>query len=76
MPNKQVRDKFGADADQYLKRLLESGRLARPRRGLYVVSEVSEPSEPSDDQLSYGAETDTGLLSMSEPSETGEDETP
>ena len=42
--NKQVRDKFGADADQYLKRLCESGRLARPRRGLYVVSEVSEVS--------------------------------
>jgi hypothetical protein len=62
---KGVREKFGADADMYLKRLLESGRLARPERGLYMVSEVSEVS---DSQVSGPEESNTlpGL------SETGE----
>ena len=60
---KQVRDKFGADADNYLKRLLESGRLTRPKRGLYMVS---EPSEVSETQVSDGAETDSGLWEVSE----------
>ena len=68
--NKQVRDKFGADADQYLKRLCESGRLARPRRGLYVVSEVSEPSES---QVSGPENSDSGLW---EVSESGDGEEP
>jgi hypothetical protein len=44
------------------------GRLAKPKRGLYVVS---EPSELSEAQVSDGAETDTGLWSVSEVSETG-----
>ena len=39
---KQVRDKFGDDADQYLKRHADAGRLTKPKRGLYVVSEPSE----------------------------------
>jgi hypothetical protein len=60
---KQVTDKFGKDAGTYLSRLLASGRLAKPERGLYVVSEVSEPSES---QISTGAETDTGLWEVSE----------
>jgi hypothetical protein len=67
----QVREKFGADADMYLKRLLASGRLARPKRGLYVLA--SEPSEVSETQVSGGAETNTGLW---EVSETGQDEQP
>ena len=67
----QVTGKFGADAAQYLKRLTDSGRLHKPKRGLYVVS---EPSEPSEGQLSDDAETDTGLLDVSETSETGDEE--
>lgn len=61
--SKQVTDKFGPDAAQYLKRHTEKGRLVKPKRGLYVVSEPSEPSEP---QVSDGAETDTGLWEVSE----------
>lgn len=54
---KQVRDRFGGNSDQYLKRHTEAGRLARPKRGLYVVS---EPSEPSEQQVmgSDGSDTD------------------
>lgn len=60
---KEVRDKFGDDADTYLKRLTDSNRLARPKRGLYVVSETSETSES---QVSDDAESDTDLFEVSE----------
>jgi hypothetical protein len=63
----QVREKFGADADMYLKRLLASGRLARPKRGLYVVA--SEPSEVSETQVSGPEKSNTSLLEVSETSE-------
>jgi hypothetical protein len=63
---KQVTDKFGKDAGQYLARLLASERLSKPKRGVYVVSELSEVSES---QLSDGAENHTGLLPLSEVSE-------
>jgi len=63
---KQVTEKFGGDAAQYLKRHAEAGRLAKPKRGLYVVS---EPSGVSEDQVSDSAETDTPMLSVSEVSE-------
>ena len=59
----QVTSKFGKDAAQYLRRHVESGRLAKPKRGLYVVS---EPSEMSEGQVRVGEETDTGLLEVSE----------
>jgi hypothetical protein len=58
-----VTGKFGPDAARYLLRLAESGRLAKPKRGLYVVSKVSEVS---DSQVNAGAETDTGLWEVSE----------
>lgn len=67
----EVTGKFGKDAAQSLKRLTDAGRLRKPKRGLYVVS---EPSEPSESQVRDGAETDTGLLEMSEPSEPGDEE--
>jgi hypothetical protein len=72
---KQVTDKFGKDAGQYLKRHAEAGRLAKPKRGLYVVtaSELSEVSEP---QVSDGVETDTPTLPVSEVSETSDGEEP
>jgi len=60
----QVTDKFGPDSAQYLKRLHESGRLTKPKRGLYVVS---EPSEVSETQVRDG-EFDSD--SLSEVSET------
>ncbi|GGQ20736.1 MULTISPECIES: AAA family ATPase [Streptosporangium] len=52
---KQVRDKFGDNSDQYLKRQLEAGKLTRPKRGLYLVS---EPSEVSEGQISTGVDSD------------------
>jgi hypothetical protein len=67
----QVTGKFGPDAAQYLKRLTDSGRLHKPKRGLYVVS---GPSGPSEDQLSDDAEADTGLRDVSETSEIGDEE--
>jgi RecA-family ATPase len=48
---KVITDKFGPDAATYLKRQTDNGRLHKPQRGLYLVSEVSEVSE---DQLSLG----------------------
>jgi len=68
---KQVTDKFGKDAAQYLRRHTEAGRLVKPKRGLYVVSEVSEVSET---QVRDTAETDTPMFSVSEASEPGDDE--
>ncbi|MBB6343782.1 hypothetical protein FHU36_000291 [Nonomuraea muscovyensis] len=53
---KEVREEFGANADKYLERHYKAGKLTRPKRGLYLVSEASEPSE---DQLSMGPEPDT-----------------
>ncbi len=41
---KDVVEKFGDDAYQYLKRLEESGRLTKPRRGFYVAP-TSGPGE-------------------------------
>jgi hypothetical protein len=60
---KEITDKFGPDAASYLARLVKAGRLARPKRGLYVVP---EPSEPSESQVNEGAETNTPLLEVSE----------
>jgi hypothetical protein len=68
---KQVTDKFGKDAGQYLARLLASERLSKPKRGIYIAS---EPSEVSETQVSTPAENDTGLLPLSEVSETSDGE--
>ncbi len=62
---RQVTGKFGTNAAQYLNRHVESGRLIKPNRGLYKVP------EPSESQVSSTDENDTGLLSLSEVSETG-----
>jgi hypothetical protein len=62
---KQVTDKFGKDAAKYLQRHTQAGRLSKRKRGLYVVSEPSEMSEP---QVSDGAETDTPMITVSEVS--------
>ncbi|MFA1552036.1 AAA family ATPase [Actinomadura chokoriensis] len=51
---KDVADKFGANAHTYLKRHTEAGRLVKLQRGLYRVPDgraVSEPSEPSESQV-------------------------
>ncbi|TVL91938.1 AAA family ATPase [Streptomyces sp. SAJ15] len=47
---RDVAEEFGGDAHQYLKRLMESGRLIRLVRGLYAAADVpvSEPSEVSE----------------------------
>jgi AAA domain len=66
---KQITDKFGKDAGTYLRRLLASERLTKPERGLYMVS---EPSEPSESQVSDPAETDTGLWEVSETDEAAQ----
>jgi hypothetical protein len=62
---KQVTDKFDKDAGQYLKRLLASGWLLKPERGVYVLSELSERSEP---QVSDPAEHGSDLWQVSETS--------
>jgi hypothetical protein len=65
--NAQVREKFGDGADTYLKRLHETGRLTKPKRGLYLVSEVSELSES---QVSGPGNSNNSLRDVSEVSET------
>lgn len=44
---------------QYLKRLLDAGRVGKAGRGLYIP--VSEPSGVSEPQVSGVAESDTPL---------------
>ncbi len=68
-----IEAKFGEDGTRYVRRLAKSGRLTRPKRGLYVVS---EPSEVSESQVSGPENSDTDQLPLSEPSETGEDGEP
>ncbi len=68
-----IEAKFGADGTRYVRRLAKSGRISKPKRGLYVVS---EPSEVSESQVSDPETSDTDQLPLSEPSETGEDGEP
>ncbi len=43
----QVTEKFGEKGGRYLDRLRESGKVIRPRRGVYVVaSDAAPPAEP------------------------------
>lgn len=70
-----IEAKFGADGTRYVRRLAKSGKLTKPKRGLYAVPElpdVSEPSEVSESQVSGPENSDTlpGL------SETGSTEQP
>ena len=65
----EIEAKFGADGTRYVRRLAKSGRLTRPKRGLYVVS---EPSEVSESQVSGPEIPDTAQLPLSEVSETPE----
>ncbi|MBO2439810.1 AAA family ATPase [Actinomadura nitritigenes] len=44
----EITDKFGKSAAEYLRRLEQSGRLHKPKRGLYVV-----PSAPDDPELDF-----------------------
>ena len=67
-----IEAKFGADGARYARRLEKSGKLRRPKRGLYVVS---EPSEVSESQVSGPEDPDTAQLPLSEVSEPGEDGT-
>ena len=57
-PAADITGKFGGDAASYLRRLVDSQRLTRVKRGLYAVP-VSEVSEVSETQVNEGAETDT-----------------
>lgn len=57
---------FGKDVYKYLERLLESGRIDKVTRGLYIA--VSEPSGPSGPLVSDPIETDTAD-DVSEPGE-------
>jgi hypothetical protein len=54
---KDVVDKFGRDAYQYLGRLVDSGRIEKQGRGFYIP--VSEVSEPSESQVSSGIVSDS-----------------
>lgn len=64
----KIAEKFGSDAYQYLKRLVEDGMLTKPRRGLYIdpTKTRSEVSELSDSQVRGGS---GGQGSVSELSE-------
>ena len=66
----EIEDKFGADGTRYVRRLAKSGKLTRPKRGLYVVS---EPSEVSESQVSGPENSDTDQLPLSEVPEPGEE---
>ncbi|NVI88234.1 AAA family ATPase [Actinomadura sp. BRA 177] len=44
----EITDKFGRNAAEYLRRLEQSGRLVKPKRGLYVV-----PSPLDDPELDF-----------------------
>jgi hypothetical protein len=50
-------EKFGSDAYQYLRRLQEAGRIDKVSRGRYVP--LSEPSEPSDSQVTGSRKSDS-----------------
>jgi AAA domain len=70
----EIEDKFGPDGTRYVRRLARKGRLTRPKRGLYVVSEVSEVSES---QVSDPEKPDTAQLPLSgvsEPPTGGDDQ--
>jgi hypothetical protein len=68
-PAADITGKFGNDAASYLRRLVDSQRLIRLKRGLYAVP-VSEASEVSETQVNGGEETDVTLWGVSEVSET------
>jgi hypothetical protein len=54
---KDVAGKFGKDAYQYLGRLVDMGHIEKLGRGFYIP--VSEPSEPSESQVSDPAVSDS-----------------
>lgn len=59
---KEIRDRFGVGTDTYLKRLVESDRLVKVKRGVYAVPEpiqttASEPLELLEQQVNAPAET-------------------
>jgi hypothetical protein len=63
---REVVEKFGKDAYQYLKRLTQAGRIDKAGRGLYIASytPVSEPSKVSESQASHPGESDNDLESV------------
>jgi hypothetical protein len=72
---RDVVEKFGSDAYQYLGRLTKSEHIDKIERGLYVplskgLSEVSEVSEP---QVSAAETPENETDTLSEVSETAED---
>lgn len=67
-------DKFGKNVYQYLGRLTKAGRISKNGRGLYLPVTPSEVSEVSENQVKGAPESDTGRLSLSEVSETGEED--
>jgi hypothetical protein len=69
----EVTDKFGPDGARYLRRLEKAGRLAKLKRGLYVVPTVSQVSEVSYSHVNAGEKADTGLWDVSQVSETETD---
>jgi hypothetical protein len=58
----EAAEKFGDSAYQYLKRLHEMGRIDKVSRGMYVPL----PSEPSEQQIRYAAESDSADPEVSE----------
>ncbi|MGH8794444.1 MAG: AAA family ATPase [Stackebrandtia sp.] len=55
----RLSDAFGENVHTYLKRLVDSGRLVKSKRGWYHTPQwVSEPSEPSEDQVTAPPDSD------------------
>jgi len=50
----QVEKEVGPDARRYLARLVDSGRLVRPRRGLYLLPTTPVPSVPTSQEQDDG----------------------
>lgn len=69
VPAKEIREKFGKNSDQYLKRRVEDGTLRKAGWGLYVVPDAvpQEPlSEPSEPQVGGQIDSDTLDAEVSE----------
>jgi hypothetical protein len=67
-------ERFGKPVYTYLARLADAGRIDKVERGLYVS--LSEVLEVSETQVSGPEVSNTGLLDVSEVSETGDENNP
>ncbi|GAA4664068.1 AAA family ATPase [Amycolatopsis dongchuanensis] len=75
---KEIRDRFGAGADTYLKRLVDSDRLVKVKRGVYAAPDpiqttASEPLELLEQQVNAPTETNNVAQPVLEMAGTSND---